>query len=212
MDRREALKGIAALAARAAVSDIEYRYTLRDDAKVDAFDGRVLRGTPIVFNADSQPIYGMFIERILPEAVNRTIREGSDVRALVDHDTAKILGRTKAGTLSLRKATDGLKAKIDPPDTSYARDIVESVSRGDVTGMSFGFRVLEDRWHTEDGIDVREILDMEVFEVSIVTFPAYDQTDITVAKRSLERFKSSTGWKPSLKFRERWEKAGRRRG
>lgn len=193
----------------AAVADIEFRKA-SGEAQVDAFDGRVIRGTPIVFNKDSEPIMGMFIERILPEAVNRTIRDGSDVRALVDHDTAKIMGRVKAGTLSLRKESDGLKAKIDPPDTSYARDIVASVSRGDVSGMSFGFRVIEDRWHTEAGLDIREIVDMEIYEISIVSFPAYTDTDVSVATRSLERFKAESGWKPSREFRERQARAVRR--
>lgn len=192
-----------------AIPDIEYRKA-SGDAQVDAFDGRVIRGTPIVFNKDSEPIFGLFVERILPEAVNRTLREGSDVRALVDHDTAKIMGRVKSGTLSLRKESDGLKAKIDPPDTSYARDIVASVTRGDVSGMSFGFRVIEDRWHIEGGMEVREVLDMEIFEVSIVSFPAYTATDVTVAKRSLERFRAETGWKPSQSFRERLARAVRR--
>lgn len=196
-----------------AVKDIEYRKA-SGEARVDAFDGRLIRGTAIVFNSLSQEIMG-FKERIMPEAVNRTMNaksgEDFDVRALVDHDSSKIIGRRSAGTLSLRKESDGLKVKIDPPDTSYARDVVQSLARGDISGMSFGFQVLEDRWHTEDGMDVREVLDMRIFEVSIVTFPAYTATDASVAMRSLDRFRKEHGsWRPSLKLREQMVRAGLR--
>jgi HK97 family phage prohead protease len=143
-------------------------------------------GHAVVFDADSHDLGG-FIERIRPQAVDRAIREAHDVRALVDHDPSRILGRTKAGTLRMTKDKTGLRVEIDPPNTSAARDIVESIRRGDVDGMSFAFRTLEDDWHMEGGKPVREVLDMEMSDVSVVTYPAYPTTD--VAARSLTRFK-----------------------
>ena len=174
------------------VSEIERRYApmaLRADG-----DSRRIRGHAIVFNSKSLKLGGMlggFREIIRPEAVDRTLREALDVRALVDHDSAKIIGRTRAGTLALRKDARGLAVDIDPPDTTSGRDILESIRRGDVSGMSFAFRVLEDDWHVEDGEDVREVVDMTISEVSVVTFPAYTDTDVQMAKRSLEAFKAS---------------------
>lgn len=153
-------------------------------------DSRLIRGHAIVFDAKSVNLGG-FREIIRPEAVDRTLREALDVRAYVDHDSSKILGRTRAGTLSLRKESRGLFVTIDPPNTTVANDILESIRRGDVTGMSFGFRVLDDEWRNEDGEPVRDVLDMTISEVSIVTNPAYPQTDVSVAQRSLERFQAS---------------------
>jgi Escherichia/Staphylococcus phage prohead protease len=157
-------------------------------------DSRKIRGHAIVFDVKSQKLGGFgggFREIIRREAVDRTLREALDVRALVDHDSAKILGRTRAGTLALRADSRGLAVEIDPPETTIARDILESVRRGDVTGMSFAFRTIEDDWHTEDGEDVREVLDMTISEVSVVTFPAYTDTDVQVALRSLTAFQAS---------------------
>lgn len=168
-------------------ADLERR--LLGEVRVDLTDDRKIRGYAIVFNSDSVDLGG-FKERILPEAVDRTLREALDVRALVDHDPSKIIGRTKAGTLLLEKKSKGLRVEIDPPNTTVARDILESVSRGDVSGMSFGFRTLEDDWHMEDGQPMREILDMRIFDVSIVSFPAYPATDVQVAQRSLQAFQA----------------------
>lgn len=153
-------------------------------------DGRILRGHAVVFHSLSHDLGG-FRERILPSAVDRTLRESADVRALIEHDPQRIIGRTTAGTLTLRKDGDGLLAQIDPPDTAYARDLLISVERGDVTGMSFRFRVRPggERWHNDQGIVTRDISDMDIREVSIVTFPAYDATDVGVALRSLDAFK-----------------------
>lgn len=153
--------------------------------KVDLSVDRKIRGVAIVFNSRSVDLGG-FTEIIKPEAVDRTIREGLDVRALVEHDSGKVLGRTRAGTLALRKTKRGLEVEIDPPNTTAARDILESIDRGDISGMSFRFKNIRDDWRMQDGQPVREVTDMVVSEISIVTFPAYPETD--VALRSLQEF------------------------
>jgi HK97 family phage prohead protease len=175
---------------------IEHRMAL--EARVDLSDDRKIRGVAIVFNSTSVDLGG-FREIIKPEAVDRTLREALDVRALVDHDTGKVIGRTTAGTLVLKKDRSGLKVVIDPPNTTVGRDIVESVQRGDVTGMSFGFRVLTDEWRMENGEAIREVLDMVVYEASIVAFPAYQATHVSMAsQRALSVFRSQMEKRDSL--------------
>lgn len=163
---------------------------------------------PIVFNVKSDKIE-FFREIIRPEAIDRTLREKKDVRALVDHDTSKILGRLSANTLQLAKERTGLRAEIDPPNTSYARDLIVSIRRGDITGGSFSFRTITDQWHTEDGEETREILDMEVFEVSAVTFPAYPQTD--AALRSHQAWQASQRKGRALALAQRQQRAAMNR-
>jgi HK97 family phage prohead protease len=161
------------------------------ECRAEASDnGKRIRGYAIVFNSLSENLGG-FKEIIAPEAVNRTVNDGLDVRALVDHDSAKVIGRTRAGTLRLRKDSRGLQIEVEPDDEiSYARDIMRAVARGDVSGMSFGFRVPKggDHWDYEGQMPVRTVTDMIVSEVSIVTFPAYQATDVQVAQRSLQAF------------------------
>lgn len=171
---------------RSMVDGLEIRSVV-GAVRMTVAENRRIRGTAIVFNSLSEVLGGIFREKIAPEAVDRTLRQALDVRALVDHDPSKILGRTKAGTLRLDKTQQGLQATIDPPNTSAANDILESIGRGDVTGMSFGFRTLEDKWDEKTDPPTRTILDMEVHDVSIVTYPAYPQTDVAV--RSLQAFK-----------------------
>jgi len=159
------------------------------ECRVDAIDSRRLRGYAIVFNARSQNLGG-FQEIIAPEAIDRTFKEALDVRALVNHDSAKVIGRLRAGTLQMQKDATGLRVTIEPdPEISYARDIFGAVRRGDVSGMSFAFRTIEDDWNYDDeAMPLRTVLDMRVSEVSIVTFPAYTQTDVQVAQRSMQDF------------------------
>lgn len=161
------------------------------ECRVDAIDNRRLRGYAIVFNSESQNLGG-FREIIAPEAIDRTFKEAIDVRALVDHDSAKIIGRLRANTLEMQKDSKGLRVTIEPdPDISYARDIMLAVKRGDVSGMSFAFRTIEDDWNFDnEEMAIRTVLDMRVSEVSVVTFPAYTQTDVAVAQRSLQDFQA----------------------
>jgi HK97 family phage prohead protease len=167
---------------------------------------RKIRGTAVAFNSLSLDLGG-FREIIKPEAVDRTLREGLDVRALVDHDSGKIIGRIKAGTLSLQRSRRGLEVVIDPPNTSYARDLIESVERGDISGMSFGFRVAPggEEWRQEDGEHVRYVTDMTISEVSVVGFPAYPATDVQVAMRSLQNFQQEQGGS-RLEYLKKWHK------
>lgn len=184
-------------------SEAGFERRMAGEIRADLSD-RKLRGLAVVFNSLSLNLGG-FREIIKPEAVDRTLREGLDVRALVDHDSGKVIGRTRAGTLLLRKTRTGLAVEIDPPDTTYARDLLQSVDRGDISGMSFGFRVLTDDWRMEDGEAIREVTDMTISEVSVVAFPAYEATDASVAMRSLAQFQAARAGS-RLEFLKKWHR------
>jgi HK97 family phage prohead protease len=139
-------------------------------------DSAVLRGHAIVFN-DLSVDLGGFRERIRPTAVDRLLAEGTDLRALWNHNPDVVIGRVQAGTLSVRKDIRGLRVEIHPP--KWAAGYVESVGRGDISGMSFKFKAVNDDWSLEGGRAVRDVIDMHVVEVSVVTFPAYPTTDVS---------------------------------
>ena len=132
-----------------------------------------LRGHAIAFNQESLDLGG-FVERVSPDV---RVQHG-DVLGLAHHNAQNVLGRKSAGTLRLQKDRIGLAFEIDLPD--HAESIWESVSRGDLKSMSFGFRALEDEWHQEkNGKVIRTLKAIELIEVSIVTWPAYVQTDVS---------------------------------
>lgn len=138
-----------------------------------------LVGYAAVFNQVTDLLPG-FREVVRRGAFAKSIREG-DIRALWNHDPNYVLGRTRSGTLKLDEDEHGLKVEIAPPNTAWARDLLESIKRADVDQMSFGFRVLQDRWTREDTEKpLRELLEVELFDVSPVTFPAYPETEIGV--------------------------------
>src|SRR5262245_12464298 len=118
-----------------AADELERRTCDAGDLRVE-FRGRapVIRGYAIVFNRLSE-VLGFFREQIAPEAMDRTLAERVDLRALVDHDPGRILGRITAGTLRAEKDETGLAVEIDPPDTTAGQDIMESIRRRDVSGM-----------------------------------------------------------------------------
>jgi len=142
-----------------------------------------LTGHAIIFNTRSHDLGG-FVEIVAPGAVDRALAPGADVRALYNHDPGAVLGRTPK-TLQLATDARGLAFTLDPAPTQAGRDAFELVKRGDVTGASFGFRTLKDQWHHDGGIVVRELLDVEILEISLTPFPSYSQTDVSVAQRSL---------------------------
>ena len=147
-----------------------------------------LVGYAAVFNQLSEDLGG-WRELIRPGAFAKTIRDGADVRALWNHNPDYVLGRTKSGTLRLREDDHGLAIEIDPPDTTWARDLIATIRRGDVDQMSFGFipvrsevKIIDD--HDDNGqlrrSVIRELIEVRLFDVSPVTFPAYPQTEISV--------------------------------
>lgn len=121
-------------------------------------------------------------ERLAPSAFRSTLGAGDDVAALINHNPSLILGRTSAGTLRLDVDERGLAFSVDLPDTSYARDLRQSVARGDIKGMSFGFMPGDDEWSTTpDGRRLRTHTDVKrLLDVSAVTYPAYEGTDVTL--------------------------------
>jgi HK97 family phage prohead protease len=145
---------------------------------------RTLAGHAAVFNSNSEPMYG-FTERIKPGCFSRAIKE-DDVRALFNHDSNLVLGRNTAKTLRLSEDKEGLAFECDLPDTQAARDVATLIERGDISGCSFSFRTLKDEWdYSPDGATtMRTLIDVELFDVGPVTFPAYPATDVSV--RSLE--------------------------
>lgn len=120
-------------------------------------------------------------ERVARGAFDRALRDRQDVRALFNHSPDYVLGRTTAGTCRLTSDDVGLRYEADAPDTQAGRDVVTLVRRGDVTGSSFGFAVRKDTVTREvrDGraYYIRTIEDVDLFDVSPVTFPAYEATD-----------------------------------
>jgi HK97 family phage prohead protease len=138
-------------------------------------ESRTIAGYAAVFNSVTD-IGGFFREQIAPGAFATQVTE--DVRALFDHDSAHVLGRTKSGTLRLSEDERGLAVEIDLPDTQIARDLRESMARGDIDGMSFGFRVTDETWDRSGKVPLRTISGVELLEVSVVTFPAYADTEI----------------------------------
>ena len=152
-----------------------------------ADDGNTISGYAAVFNSPSEDLGG-FTETINPKAFDRTLAGNPDIRALVNHDTGRVIGRTKSGTLKLSVDSRGLKMDCALPDTNDGRDIRELVKRGDISGMSFGFMANDETWSFTKDADgdeaaTRELLDVDLFEVSIVAFPAYPAT--SVAARDL---------------------------
>lgn len=154
----------------------------------DANAAPQLVGHAAVFNQWSRiadPFMGeLWDEQVAPGAFRKTIKEG-DVRALWNHDPNIVLGRNKAGTLSMAEDDHGLSVTITPPDNEWGRPVMDAIKRGDVSGMSIAFQVVKDAWENPDrkadpqGVRKRTIREARLLDVSPVTYPAFPQTDIS---------------------------------
>jgi uncharacterized protein len=146
-------------------------------------DGMRFTGYAAVFNSDSEPL--PFIERIMPGAFKRSLKARNEVKLFKNHNMDEVLASTRSKTLRLTEDSKGLLAEATLPDTTAGRDLAVLMKRGDVHAMSFGFSVPSkgDKW-SDDGM-TRELKEIRLHEVSIVTgFPAYEAT--TASVRSLD--------------------------
>ena len=143
-----------------------------------------LSGYAALFDVPSQSITGdegpPFTEVIRKGAFARALAQGQDVRALWNHDASLVLGRSSNGTLALLEDDRGLSFVITPPDTSWARDLITLVERGDVSQCSFSFSVKGEKWSVVNGAYLRELSDVDLYDVGPVTYPAYLSTTVGV--------------------------------
>lgn len=177
------------------MTDMEKRnFTVEELRAVEDDTGKKIVGYAAVFNSEAR-INSWLRESIAPGAFAASIGK-DDIRSVWNHDSNFVLGRNKSGTLALVEDERGLKIEITPPDTQWARDFQVSIDRGDVSQMSFAFKTIADEWReNEDNTETRTLKEVQLYEVSPVTFPAY--ADTTVALRSLE---SARGGNPKTKM------------
>jgi len=143
-------------------------------------------GYGAVFNSESNDLGG-FREYIAPGAFDGRLED--DVRFLVNHDANLILARTTNGTLRLSVDEKGLRYEADMPNTSTARDLMELLKNGTISQSSFAFTVEEDSWEVKDGMNIRTIDKVSrLYDVSSVTYPAYDAASSSVALRSMKEW------------------------
>lgn len=122
--------------------------------------------------------------------------------ALWSHDTSKVLGRTKNGTLRLFEDEIGLRFELDLPNTTLGNDAYETIKRGDIDGVSFGFQMLKQEWDEADPDNVvRTVTNAKLLEISPVAFPAYPDSQVSA--------RSHDPYDEHIKVRNRSEKRKR---
>jgi HK97 family phage prohead protease len=184
---------------------MERRMTPTGDVKVEtrADGSKAITGYAAVFHRDGEPgteyrLGPDIVERIAPTAFNRAIQEKHDARALFNHDPNMLLGRASAGTLRLSVDQRGLRYEIDIPDTNVGKDVATSIARGDLSGSSFAFRINGkggQRFEKGKEQDVRNIIDVDLFDVGPVTYPAYEGTTTGLRSRECD---------DAIKARDEW--------
>ena len=152
--------------------------------------GRTIVGYAAVFNSTTD--IGFFRERIAPGAFAAAIAR-DDVRALVNHENSRVLGRNTSGTLRLFEDERGLRYEIDAPDTQEARDLLVLMDRGDISQSSFAFVATSETWDETGDKPLRTVNEVRLYDVSVVTYPAYDDTEASAApaRRSLEQWRDA---------------------
>lgn len=147
---------------------------------------KTVEGYAAVFNSPAN-IGDWFTEVIQPGAFSKAISENGDIRALFNHNWDNVLGRTKSGTLRLTEDERGLKFEVDLPNTTVANDLVESLQRRDINQCSFGFIPTVEEWDYDVDPAQRTIKEVELFEISIVSLPAYDDTEASLRTKEIKK-------------------------
>ncbi len=173
----------------------ESDFTTREDGTDLCIEGYFA-----VFNSNYELWKGA-TESIAPGAFTDTL--GGDIRALVDHETRLVLGRNKAGTLELREDSHGLwgRISINPNDTD-AMNLYERVKRGDVDQCSFGFDITEEEVaFREDGTVHWTIKGVKLYEVTVCTFPAYTETNVSARRQDFDQIlkRKKEAWKNTMR-------------
>ncbi len=162
----------------------------------------VIEGYFAVFNSETELWRGAY-EEIAPGAFDNTL--SNDIRALIDHETRAVLGRTKSNTLDLKVDSRGLwgSIKINPNDGD-AVNLYERVKRGDVDQCSFGFNILKESTDFRDDGTVKfRIEEIDLHEVSVVTFPYYSDTGVQARKKEIEQHEQRKLEQRKQKLKER---------
>ncbi len=143
-------------------------------------ESRTLIGYAVKWGKKSHRIAGRFVEQFERGAFADTLTNGEQ-RALWSHDNSKVLGRTKNNTLRLSEDEIGLRFELDLPNNTLGNDALESVQRGDVDGVSFGFKALQQKWENRsaDGL-IRNVTKADLFEISLIGVPAYPDSEVSL--------------------------------
>ena len=165
-------------------------------------DEMKIEGYFVVFNSETK-LFENYYEEISDKAFKDI--DLTDIRALADHDTAKVLGRTKSQTLSLTVDDKGLYGEITiNKNDSEAVNLYERVKRGDIDQCSFGFNILDETMDTRaDGSTKWTITEIELFEVSVVTFPAYADTAVEARSEQMKQLEKRNLQKRKQQLKER---------
>lgn len=155
---------------------------IRSHGTLQASNG-TLTGYAAVFNSEAH--LGEFSEVIRRGAFAQSLASDTNIKALYHHQADALLATTRAGTLQLREDDNGLAFTLSLPDTTHGRDLGVLVARGDVSGCSFGFTVNDggDRWEQRGGVIVRELLNVDLKEITLTSDPAYQDTSVALRSR-----------------------------
>jgi len=162
------------------------RRFLGSEVRVSADGGEISGYAAVYYDGTADTEYQLrddVVERVMSGAFDAVLEEKSDVKALWNHKEDLILGRVKSGTLRLASDKRGLKYTIKTANTTLAADVREHIRRGDAGGSSFAFTPVEERWTREGSMNVRELREVDVYDVSVVVDPAYKAA--TVATRAV---------------------------
>lgn len=178
-----------------------YTSQLSTRAEGESEGEKIIEGYFAVFNSETELWKGAF-EEIVPGAFDTL---SDDIRGLINHDTAMVLGRTKSGSLTLKVDSKGLYGRIIINENdSDATNVYERVKRGDVDQCSIGFNVIQQKEDfRDDGTIKWTLTEVELHEVSVVTFPAYEDTAVEARKKDYSKFEKKRLDQKKQQLRER---------